>query len=442
MQIFDTPGHRFAIGLRWYDLLDATNPRKELARLLGENHQARYGVLSEVEEASGGFTTVGIVPGDEPLEKGRTYSLAATIAAQEPAAIVLYELSEDLWWGCAVYGHAVMPQGDVYGTADEVVASVTRWLERAPEMTVRGTGLDVFGFDHYEEKPLEEYLNDESQFVQIASLQGRSLKSTVVMAAVVVAVLGAAYWAYQSLVAMPTPVARQHLTPAQRARLLKRAYLSRVRQRAYHAFPAGSRWVRRIEARISAPEYPLFAGGWQLLGAQCNTPAAGCSLIWQAYAPGRLRRLSREVDMPYSAFKLDPKGTTAKVFVPFTKMRPSLSVNQASPTVRELAALPTEQWVVNKWTESMRHLSLLIPGLKWHGSAASAVPSVAPAPRGLPTNLVVGTVAASGRTSFALKRVLATTDALHMSPVVYNYALQSGAHAGGWKVEFKYVAKK
>lgn len=442
MLTFEHSGRHFAIGLRWYDLLDVTNPRKELARLLLENQQARYGVLSDLNGPDGGVTCVGIVPGDEPIEKGRTYSLAATVAAQETTALVLYPITDELWWGCAVSEHAVMPNGDFYGSAEEVVANAKSLLEIAPNMPVRGVGLEALDYDDFDEKPLEDYISEERQLTPIVSLQGRSVRSMVVPAVVLLVILGAGYWFYQTFIAMPAPVGGGQLTPAQRARLLRRQYLAQVDQRAYKSLPGDSRWVRHIDQQFNNSAYPLFAGGWQLLGAQCNTPAGGCAFIWKAYAPGRLSQLASEVDMPYEAFRLDLKGTTAKVFVPFNKLRRPLSITPAAPTIRQLSKLPAEQYVMDKWTETMRRLALSIPGLKWNGSAATPVGPVRPAPRGLPTALVVGTVAVTGKTRFALYRLLAAADSLNMIPVVYNYALQTGAHAGGWKVEFKYVAKK
>jgi len=434
----DIDGREFLLGLVWYDLLEDA-PKREITQRLKENEGARYGVVMHVDAAAGPISSLGVVPGDEQLGRGKRFTLAGSVARQENKALLLYPISESLWWGCAIAEGAVMRGGDFYGDPQAVTEAARGFLQSDPTLPVCGTRLEELGFDTYEERDLSAMLADPASLVPVGVVRPARVPPALTGAATLAALVVAGYITYQWF-APSTPKAPTGPTPAQRARMRLQAYLHRVDRKAYAGLPSDTEWVRALAAQLNAPEYPLFFHGWRLIGAKCSVAESGCSLIWQAYGPGNVSDLSTRLGRPYNTFQVNIDGTTAQAELPFSTMHPPVRIDSPHSSRGRLKALSDQTTIANRWAESMRALHLQYPTLQWSGGAVTKLNGINPAPPGLPPHLVVGHVAATGQSQYTLHRVLDDADRLGLLPVVYNYAPKTGQKAG-WKVEFKYVAK-
>lgn len=252
---------RYVAGLTWRTFEDM--PSRDGLRDMGDEIDARWCAL----RTGDGAIQAGFCPGvDGPDKPGGAWALAAAIADVKPQPwLGIFHVADGLWWYIAVRdGNAVLPDGDVIGTEEEIHAA-----------RERHSGFD--DWDYLEGGPdeLAALLEQARKLRRAAPLRRTDSPSVLPYAIAAVSLLaagGALWWHH-----LPTR------TPAMMA--LMRPAPKPAAPPVWLRTPPPSSLLSSCTTAVDA--MPISVNGWTLSKANCRLrgQAASATYTWDR-APG------------------------------------------------------------------------------------------------------------------------------------------------------------
>jgi len=262
MELIKINGRSFVIGLYWIPVTSERVKRQEIQQYAED----AKGVLGQPADAYAlrlsGSPQLGLAVAGEP-ELPKAWSLAANIAVlyREPW-LGVYRLSEDRYWFIAVHsGQAIMNDGDLVGTYDEVMEAKERHL------AIDGWDERSGGISELSEMVARvQRLDGRLRPVKIAFPWKTALR--VGIAAGALAIVGAGWRLYEAR--------KERLLEQRRQEQLLRESLARGRHEPEQP-PTSMPWAEqpttdsllgRCVGIFSGS--PLFVGGWRAEEWSCD----------------------------------------------------------------------------------------------------------------------------------------------------------------------------
>lgn len=255
--IIQIGNRRWLAGMTWSSYEDA--PRKSELKEDAQRLGASWVSVRVGESAiQAGFC--------EPVEnvKGPTglYSIAAMLAdSRKQPWLGVFKIEEGLWWYIAVRdGHAILPDGDEVGGAEEINAARERHSGYADWRYIEG---DI--------EDLAQFINEvEAKPTRVRSLVGipRPTMPMIVSAAVLVSALGGGYWWWQQ-----KQLEQERVAAVARARAIALANLPpALVPSTLLTTPSPNDWVAVCGLDVLA--LPLSKKGWELDKISCDLALA------------------------------------------------------------------------------------------------------------------------------------------------------------------------
>jgi hypothetical protein len=264
---------RFALGLYWH-LHPSALKTAEIKSLAAELPEAETYVTCQGDKTSG--FAVGFAPEDALRKHGKTYALAATIAASLGpqgsllATIQLPDQGEQPggWWHLAIQNGLVLPDGDtVAETLDSLKALIAHHeaAERLPDLEVYEE-FDAFIAPHINSRTLWQ-----SALKTFTETQRKVKRAAVAL--IIIALVGAggiAYHIHRQRIAAAAAARAAAAAAAARAAQQKklRAEQSRVAHPPWSKIPAPAIFLEACAKRMD--EAALSVVGWQIQTWQCG----------------------------------------------------------------------------------------------------------------------------------------------------------------------------
>ena len=245
---------RWLAGMSWVSFEDA--PSKQELREDGQRLSASWSCVRISESAiQAGFSA----PVEGTKNPARLFSLAAMLAdSREQPWLGIFKISEGLWWYVAVRdGQAILPDGDVCGGEEEILAA-----------RERHSGYSDWNYIEGDVHLLEEFINGiDAKPSRVRSLNSSPSATVIplVLAASVVCALGGGYWAWEKERA---DQARSDEVARQKMRLA----ISQIAPAAPSPLlttPTPDAWLQRCQESLFA--LPLSNHGWVLDKTTCET---------------------------------------------------------------------------------------------------------------------------------------------------------------------------
>ena len=268
-QILVIGKQRWAAGLTWRTFEDRPNHADLLD--MGDEIAARWYTVRTGESA----LQAGFCPDpDEGKAKG-VPALAAAVADIRPQPwLGIFRLNEGLWWYLAVRdGNAILPDGDVIGSEQEILAARERHS----------------GFDDWEylQGDIEELADLLEQSRKVKGFRPATLRALYppsrwpyAAGALAVALGAGGVWLHHRNAVLAQAEREQALAMARRQ---QEAAISR--QAPWRKEPAPSAFLGACAHAIG--QLPIAVSGWQFAGASCRFTGGSLSLdvVWQRASP-------------------------------------------------------------------------------------------------------------------------------------------------------------
>ena len=268
-QILVIGKRRWAAGLTWRTFED--RPRHADLQDMGDEVEARWYTVRTGESAlQAGFCS----DPEEGKAKGAS-ALAAAVADIRPQPwLGIFRINEHLWWYLAVRdGNAILPDGDVIGSEQEILAARERHS----------------GFDDWEylQGGIEELADLLEQSRRIKGFRPAVLRTLYppspwpyAAAALAVALGAGGVWLHHRSAVLAQAEREQALAMARRE---QEAAISR--QAPWRREPAPSVFLGACVQSIG--QLPIAVSGWRFEGASCRFAGGGLAIdvAWRRASP-------------------------------------------------------------------------------------------------------------------------------------------------------------
>jgi hypothetical protein len=192
--------------------------------------------------------------------------------------------------------------------------------------------------------------------------------------------------------------------------------------------PADSGWVDKVLAD-RATKYRKWPSGWAYQGMECAVAARNCQHLWTSLSPAAtLDAFTRRTGIDDANISVD--GTTIRAQAAFQADWDQWTSWAA------LVDLPAQSRLSRAAVDTLINLRLRSYGMDWTISHVNPVKVLVPAPDGLPTNYLTGSIEVKGQTETALRQTLAGLSSLGMRATALSMKFNDE-----WRLELKYVAR-
>lgn len=248
---------QWAVGMTWRSF-EQRPTRIELREDATELKANLAAVRLTAQSRQAGF--MASADGDKNRPHG-VYSLAAAIAdAREQPWLGIFRVADDLWWYIAVReGQAILPDGDVIGDQNTILAARARHESFTDWNYVKGDAADLLSLIDGQGKKL--------RLVPVQSLEPVSLVLPILSITAVSLLLlgGGLWWHHYQVVQQQEHAAR---IAAERAKIAAEAAAISPLVKS----PLPGVWLSACESKIATT--PLTIANWSLTAVACSTTAA------------------------------------------------------------------------------------------------------------------------------------------------------------------------